>query len=71
MLIQGKSFKKCTKKVIRKTSLTNMSKSLKSALFRHVFANSFFGTIFLNFECKCARDDSNMSLNLVMQPSTG
>ncbi len=30
------------KKVISKTSLTNMSKSKKSAFFRHVFANNFF-----------------------------
>jgi hypothetical protein len=30
------------KKVISKTSLTNMSKSEKSAFFRHVFANNFF-----------------------------
>ncbi len=30
------------KKVINKTSLTNMSKSEKSAFFRHVFANNFF-----------------------------
>ncbi len=30
------------KKVIGKTSLTNMSKSEKSAFFRHVFANNFF-----------------------------
>jgi hypothetical protein len=34
------------KKVISKTSLTNMSKSEKSAFFRHVFANNFF---FVNF----------------------
>ena len=35
--------KKCAKKkVISKTSLTNMSKSEKSAFFRHVFANNFF-----------------------------
>jgi len=32
-----------------KTSLTNMSKSRKSAYFRHVFANNFFGTFFKNF----------------------
>ncbi len=30
------------KKVISKTSLTNMSKSENSAYFRHVFANNFF-----------------------------
>ena len=30
------------KKVISKTSLTTMSKSEKSAFFRHVFANNFF-----------------------------
>jgi hypothetical protein len=34
------------KKVISKTSLTNMSKSEKSAFFRHVFANNFFLYIF-------------------------
>ncbi len=34
--------KKCTKKVISKTSLKNMSKSEKSAFFRHVFANNLF-----------------------------
>ncbi len=34
------------KKVISKTSLTNMSKSEKSAYFRHVFANNFFWCIF-------------------------
>jgi hypothetical protein len=38
-----KVVKKCAKKeVISKTSLTNMSKSEKSAFFRHVFANNFF-----------------------------
>jgi hypothetical protein len=30
------------KKVISKTSLTNMRKSEKSAYFRHVFANNIF-----------------------------
>jgi hypothetical protein len=30
------------KKVIIKTSLTNMSKSEKNAYFRYVFANNFF-----------------------------
>ncbi len=34
------------KKVISKTSLTNMSKSENSAFFHHVFANNFF---FVNF----------------------
>jgi hypothetical protein len=34
------------KKVTSKTSLTNMSKSEKSAYFRHVFANNFFRFIF-------------------------
>jgi hypothetical protein len=33
-----KSFSKRHKKVISKTSLTNMSKSRKSAYFRHMFA---------------------------------
>ncbi len=37
-----KVVQKCNKKVISKTSLTNMSKSEKSAFFRHVFANNFF-----------------------------
>ncbi len=35
-------FKNAPKKVISKTSLTNMSKSEKSAYFCHVFANNFF-----------------------------
>ncbi len=35
------------KKVIKKTSLTNMSKSRKSAYFRHVFDNNFFWYILL------------------------
>jgi hypothetical protein len=37
------------KKVTSKTSLTNMSKSEKSAYFRHVFASNFlvhFSTLF-------------------------
>jgi hypothetical protein len=34
------------KKVISKTSLKNMSRSGKSAYFRHIFANNFF---FVNF----------------------
>jgi hypothetical protein len=38
--------KKCTKKVISKTNLTNMSKREKSAFFRLVFANNFFLCIF-------------------------
>jgi hypothetical protein len=43
-----KSFKKMQgqKKVISKTSLTNMTKSGKSANFQHVFANNFFWYIF-------------------------
>ena len=41
-----KVVKKCTKKVISKTSWTNISKSEKSAYFRHVFANNFFWYIF-------------------------
>ncbi len=36
------------KKVISKTSLTNMSKSEKIAFFRHVFANNFFLKHFFN-----------------------
>jgi hypothetical protein len=40
--IRWKSNKKCTKKVIGKTSLTNMSEREKSAYFCHVFANNFF-----------------------------
>jgi hypothetical protein len=36
-------------KVISQKSLTNMSKSGKSAYFRHIFANNFFGTFFKNF----------------------
>jgi hypothetical protein len=42
-----KVVKKCAKKVISKTSLTNMSKSEKSAYFRHVFANNFLLVHFL------------------------
>ena len=41
-----KVVKKCAKKVISKTSLTNMSKSEKSAFFRQVFANNFFSVHF-------------------------
>jgi hypothetical protein len=37
-----KVVKNAPKKVIRKTSLTNMSKSEKTAYFRHVFASNFF-----------------------------
>ncbi len=35
-----------TQKVTSKTSLTNKSKNEKSAYFRHVYANNFFGCIF-------------------------
>jgi hypothetical protein len=41
-----KVVKNAPKKVISITSLTNMSKSEKSAFFRHVFANNFFWCIF-------------------------
>ncbi len=44
--IRWKSCKKMHKKVISKTSLTNMSKSEISAYFRHVFSNNFFVFIF-------------------------
>jgi hypothetical protein len=45
-----KLLKSAPKKVISKTSLTNMSKSEKSAFFRHVFANNFiWGHFFKNF----------------------
>ena len=37
-----KFFKNSPKKVISKTSVTNMSKSGKSAHFRHVFGTNFF-----------------------------
>ncbi len=37
-----KLWKNAQQKVISKTSLTNKSKSEKSAFFRHVFANNFF-----------------------------
>ena len=41
--IRWKSCKKMhQKKVTSKTSLTNISKSEKSAYFRHIFANNFF-----------------------------
>jgi hypothetical protein len=36
------------KKVTSKTSLTNISKSEKSAYFRHIFANNFFWVHFSN-----------------------
>jgi hypothetical protein len=43
-------FKNAPKKVISKTSLLNMSKSGKSAYFRHVFVNTFFlVTVYKNF----------------------
>jgi hypothetical protein len=41
-------FESVEKKVISKTSLTNMSKSEKSAFFRHVFADNFFLVHFFN-----------------------
>jgi hypothetical protein len=44
-----KVVKNAQKKVISKTSLTNMSKSEKSAFFRHVFANNFFWYIFSKY----------------------
>jgi hypothetical protein len=37
------------KKVISKTSLTNMRKSGKSAYFRQIFANAFFVNFVTNF----------------------
>jgi hypothetical protein len=72
-----KVVKKCTKKkVISKTSLTNMSKSEKSAFFRHVFANNFFLKHFFNtfstdsklsnFDCKCAGNGSKKTENLFL-----
>jgi hypothetical protein len=36
-----KVVKKCNKKVMSKTSLTNMSKKEKSAYFHHVFTDTF------------------------------
>ncbi len=44
-----KFLKNAPKKVISKTSLTNMSKSRKSAYFCHIFANIFFCKDFKNF----------------------
>ena len=44
-----KLLKNAHKKVISKISLTNMSKSEKSAYFRHIFANNFFVCIFQTF----------------------
>jgi hypothetical protein len=44
-----KFFKNAPTKFISKTSLTNMSKSGKSAHFRHVFDNNFFCTVFKTF----------------------
>ena len=47
--IRWKSCKKMyKKKLTSKKSLTNMSKSGKSAYFRHVFANNFFWVHFFN-----------------------
>jgi hypothetical protein len=43
-----KVFKKCTKKSYEQNKIEEMSKSGKSAYFRHVFANNFFGTFFKN-----------------------
>ncbi len=37
-----KLLKNAPKKVLSKTSMTNMSKTGKSAYFNHVFANNFF-----------------------------
>jgi hypothetical protein len=44
-----KVVKNAPKKVLSKISLTNKSKSEKSAFFRHIFANNFFGAFFQNF----------------------
>jgi hypothetical protein len=41
--------KNAHKKVNSKTSLTNMSKSKKSAYFRHVFVINFLGAFFKTF----------------------
>jgi hypothetical protein len=43
-----KLLKNAPKKVISKTSSIKMTKSEKSAYFRHVFANNFFWCIFSN-----------------------
>jgi hypothetical protein len=54
-----KMLKNAHKKVISKTSLTNMSKSEKSAYFRHVFDNNFFLVrFFKTFSFKCAGNGS-------------
>ncbi len=66
-----KVVKKCTKKVISKTSLTNMSKSEKghfyvtflliTFFFVHFVQKIFFKVILLlfsNFDCKCAGNGS-------------
>ncbi len=42
-------FKKFTKKVVSKISLTNTSKRRKSAYFHHIFADNIFGTFLKNF----------------------
>jgi hypothetical protein len=47
------------KKVTSKTSLTNISKSEKSAYFRHIFANNFFWVHFF----KPFSTDSKSALN--------
>ncbi len=56
MLISNPSkkiFKNAPKKVISKTSLTNMSKSGKSAYFRHVFANNCLKTFSTDLKSAC------------------
>ncbi len=44
-----KLLKNAPKKVISKIGLTDMSKSEKSAYFRHIFANNFFVHFFNTF----------------------
>jgi hypothetical protein len=41
--------KNAHKKVISKTSLTNMIKSEKNANYRHIFASNVFGDFFKTF----------------------
>ncbi len=47
--LMKKLVKNAPKNVISKTSLTNMSKSGKSAYFNHVFATNFFFTFLKTF----------------------
>ncbi len=47
--VECKLLKNAHKKSYKQNKLTNMSKSQKSAFFRHVFANNFFCVHFFKF----------------------